>query len=131
MAMSQQEVRAYFIKHNPGKKRFGKKGRWYKCAHCGEWCGRSAGDNVNIPLSIRMEVDHIKPWIEGGSDKMFNLQATCHDCNREKSANMTGKDNFKTAVNTVLHPVDALASVGRKSFRKNKVLKSVGINKRK
>ena len=131
MAMTQQEVRAYFIKHNPGKKRLGKKGMWYRCAHCGCWCGRSGRDNVDIPQSIRMEVDHIKPWSEGGSDKMHNLQPLCHDCNRAKSADMTIKDEFKSAVNTIIHPVDAVASIGRKSFRKNKTLKKLGLNKRK
>jgi hypothetical protein len=128
---SQSSARSNFIKANPGKKRMGKKGRWYRCAHCGCWCGRSGSDKVNIPQAIRMEVDHIKPWSEGGSDELWNLQALCYTCNRSKSADATLKDNLKTIGNTIVHPVDALAGVGRKAYRKSKVLKVLGVNKRK
>ena len=54
--MTQSEVRQMFIRANPGVKRPGKKGLWYRCAHCGKWCGRSGGDGVNIPLSDRIRM---------------------------------------------------------------------------
>lgn len=60
--MTQQQVRARFIKYNPGVRRLGKKGYWYRCAHCGKWCGRPGSDNISIKESDRMEVDHIRPW---------------------------------------------------------------------
>ena len=129
--MTQAEVRNMFIKAYPGVKLPYKKGRWYKCAFCGKWCGRPAGEKANIPDDQKMEVDHIKPWSQGGSDNLYNLQPLCKPCNRAKSNNTTGKDNFHTTVNTVLHPVDALAGVGRKAVRQNKFLKALGLNKRK
>lgn len=129
--MTQSEVRQMFVKAYPGVRRLGYKGYWYRCAHCGKWCGRPGGEKAKIPDSDKMEVDHIKPWSQGGSDNLYNLQPLCKLCNRNKSANATVKDNLKTGVNTVLHPVDALAGVGRKSLRQNKLLKGLGITKRK
>lgn len=131
MGQSQSDTRYKFIKANPGKKRPFMKGLWYKCAHCGKWCGRSGSDNVDIPLEIRMEVDHIKPWYNGGSDELWNLQPLCYKCNREKGANATTLDGFKTAFNTIAHPVDAVKSIGRKTVRQSKTLKKFGLNKRK
>lgn len=129
--MTQAEVRSMFVKANPGVRLRGRKGWWYRCAHCGVWCGRAGGEKAKIPDHLKMEVDHIKPWSRGGSDAMFNLQPLCHTCNRSKSNNMTGKDNFKSAVNTVLHPVSAVAAPFRSAARNNKILKGLGITKRR
>lgn len=123
--------RQAFIKEHPGKKRIGKKGLWYRCASCGKWCGRAGSDKVNIPEDQRMEVDHIKPWSMGGSDEVWNLQPLCRPCNRSKSNSTSVKDGIKIGINTVLHPGDALISVGRKAARNNKILKGLGITKRK
>lgn len=41
-------------------------------------CGRSSSD-------ISLEVDHIKPVADGGTDEINNLAALCVDCNRGKS----------------------------------------------
>jgi hypothetical protein len=41
-------------------------------------CGRSG---VEVPL----EVDHIVPVSEGGTDELSNLATLCRDCNRGKS----------------------------------------------
>ncbi len=41
-------------------------------------CGASAQDGAVL------EVDHIKPVIDGGSDNEENLQTLCFDCNRGK-----------------------------------------------
>lgn len=129
--MTQAQVRQAFIKAYPGVRLPGRKGFWYRCAHCGKWCGRPGSSGVKIPDNLKMEVDHIRPWSQGGSDELFNLQPLCKPCNRNKSNNATFVDGIKTGVNTVLHPVDAMASVGRGLFRQNKTLKKFGINKRK
>jgi 5-methylcytosine-specific restriction endonuclease McrA len=42
-----------------------------KCAYCG---------SENVP----MEIDHIHPRSEGGSDRVSNLTIACHDCNQRK-----------------------------------------------
>lgn len=128
--MTQAQVRSNFIKSNPGVRRFGKKGFWYRCAHCGKWCGRPDNDNVKIRLDERMEVDHIRPWSQGGSDSLYNLQALCHNCNRRKSANPTVIDSFKMVKNDVLHG-DFICSSFRKTVRSNKILKKTGLVKRK
>ena len=107
---SQSEVRSKFIQANPGVKRMGNKGYWYKCAHCGKWCGRPGRGNPAdcIPANEKMEVDHIVPWSKGGSDALYNLQPLCRPCNRAKSNNPTFKDDVKATVNTITHPVDSL-----------------------
>lgn len=42
-----------------------------------QYCGRMAPDVV-------LEVDHIKPVAEGGTNKLINLITSCRDCNRGK-----------------------------------------------
>lgn len=128
--MTQQQVRARFIKYNPGVRRLGKKGYWYRCAHCGKWCGRPGSDNVNIKESDRMEVDHIRAWSQGGSDELYNLQPLCRPCNRSKSNNATLGDGIKMLGNDLMHG-DFIQSSIRKGVRQNKVLKGLGITKRR
>lgn len=128
--MTQQQVRARFIKYNPGVRRLGKKGYWYRCAHCGKWCGRPGSDNVNIKESDRMEVDHIRPWSQGGSDELYNLQPLCRPCNRSKSNNATFGDGIRMLGNDLMHG-DFIQSSIRKGVRQNKVLKGLGITKRR
>ena len=43
------------------------------------FCGRSSKE---VPL----EVDHIIPFVQGGSHDLSNLQTLCFDCNRGKGA---------------------------------------------
>lgn len=130
--MTQAEVRRVFVQHNPGVRLLGRKGFWYRCAHCGKWCGRPGGEHANIPEAFKMEVDHIKSWSQGGSDELWNLQPLCKPCNRSKSNNMTMGDGVRTLGNVIVHPVDTLISTPlRKAARQNKVLKGLGITKRK
>lgn len=44
-----------------------------------QYCGRSAPDVI-------LEVDHIMPVAEGGTNDPLNLITACRDCNRGKSA---------------------------------------------
>lgn len=129
--MGQAEARAAFVRANPGIRRPGKGGYWYRCAHCGKWCGRPGRERANIPDHERMEVDHIQSWYNGGSDKIWNLQPLCKPCNRSKGADPTFKDNIKILRNSIIHPVDAVCSVGKKSIRQNKTLRKLGLNSRR
>lgn len=128
--MTQSEVRAMFIRANPGVRRIGKKGYWYRCAHCGKWCGRAGGERANITDSSKMEVDHIRAWSQGGSDALWNLQPLCKPCNRSKSNNSTFGDNIKMLKNDLIHG-DALTAGIRKGARNNALLKGLGITKRR
>ena len=132
MAQSQSNVRQAFIRSNPGIQRPGHPGYWYRCAHCGKWCGRPGRERAAIPDDCKMEVDHIMPWSLGGSDEVYNLQPLCKPCNRSKSANASIGDNIKSAGNAILHPVDTFVKTPlRKAVRQNSVLKSLGITKRR
>ena len=52
--------------------------------------------------------------------------------NRNKSANTTFGDNVKSVGNAVFHPVDTFVKAPvRKVLRQNKVLKALGITKRR
>lgn len=46
-----------------------------------QYCGKKAPDVI-------LEVDHIIPVAEGGSNDMINLVTSCRDCNRGKSAKL-------------------------------------------
>lgn len=121
-----------FIRKNPGVRRRGMGGYWYRCSFCGKWCGRPGREQAYIPDHMKMEVDHIRPWSQGGTDEVWNLQAACKPCNRNKSANMTTRDNMIGVKNAVMHPIDTFVKAPfRKSVRNNKVLKKLGITKRK
>lgn len=128
--MTQQQVRSYFIRNNPGIRRPGMGGYWYRCAHCGKWCGRPGRDNVTIRDDEKMEVDHIRPWSMGGSDEMYNLQSLCKPCNRSKSNSTTLGDGIKMIGNDIAHG-DFLQATVRKAVRQNKILKGLGITKRR
>ena len=43
-----------------------------------QYCGRMAKDDV------RLEIDHIKPRCEGGTNDDNNLITACYECNRSK-----------------------------------------------
>ena len=130
--LTQSQVRQRFIKAYPGIRLRGYGGYWYKCAHCGKWCGRPGREGAKIPDDCKMEVDHIRPWSQGGSDELYNLQPLCHTCNRSKSANSTVGDNIKGIGNAIFHPVDTFIKTPvRKALRKNKILKQLGITSRK
>lgn len=128
--MTQANVRQKFISANPGVRLQGYGGFWYKCAHCGKWCGRPGQERAYIPDNMKMEVDHIRPWSMGGSDELWNLQPLCRPCNRGKSANASFKDNLNMVKNDIAHG-DFVGATFKKAFRQNKTLKRLGINKRR
>lgn len=49
----------------------------YRCV----WCDVSSARN----RSVLFEIDHIDPWISGGSDHPVNLRTLCRECNQERS----------------------------------------------
>ena len=128
--MTQAEVRQRFVKANPGIRLQGYSGYWYKCAHCGKWCGRPGRERARIPEDMKMEVDHIRPWSQGGSDELWNLQPLWKPCNRNKLAGTGGWDNIKMIKNDILHG-DMVRAWGKKKVRQSKILKTLGLNKRK
>lgn len=130
--MGQAEARQKFVKAYPGVRLRGKKGYWYRCVNCGVWCGRAGGEKAMIPDHLKMEVDHIRPWSMGGSDDLYNLQPLCKPCNRNKSNSHSFKDSVKMTGNAIIHPVDTFIQTPvRKALRQNKVLKKLGITKRR
>lgn len=50
-----------------------------------QYCGRIAPDVI-------LEVDHIKPVAEGGTNRMINLVTSCRDCNRGKGKTRLSDD---------------------------------------
>ena len=51
----------------------------FTCQYCGK-----------RPPDVVLEVDHVHPRCEGGSDEMDNLTTSCWDCNRGKAGNQLG-----------------------------------------
>lgn len=65
-----------------------------------QYCGRMAPDVV-------LEVDHINPVAEGGSDDILNLITSCRDCNRGKGkVPITENDALKKQQNQLLALAD-------------------------
>lgn len=129
--MTQSEVRAMFVRNYPGIRRADRGGYWYRCAHCGKWCGRPGREKAYIADHERMEVDHIQSWKNGGSDEMWNLQPLCKPCNRSKGKNSNLQDNVRIAGNLISHPLDTATSIIRKEIRNNDILSALGLNKRR
>ena len=49
-----------------------------------QYCGRR-------PPDVVLEVDHVHPYSEGGTDEELNLVTACFDCNRGKSAKVIAR----------------------------------------
>lgn len=101
--MTQSETRMMFTRANPGVRRPGYGGYWYKCEHCGQWCGRPGREKAYIPEHMKMEVDHRIPKYRGGTDDLSNLQPLCRTCNRSKGANVTGMDVAGTVIRSAVN----------------------------
>lgn len=77
---------------NPGKKRFGRTGVWYKCVKCREWFRKS-----------QIDIDHRIPKRQGGTDDLWNLQPMCRHCNRSKNDNQSGFETASTMFQAATH----------------------------
>lgn len=84
--------REAFFKANPGKKRLGHRGLWWKCTKCHEWFHK---DNI--------DVDHRIPKRDGGTDDLWNLQAMCRHCNRSKGDRQSKGETMTTVVKATVH----------------------------
>jgi len=51
-----------------------------------QYCGKSG---------VELEVDHIKPVADGGTNDIGNLITSCKDCNRAKSSMTVLPDGYK------------------------------------
>lgn len=51
-----------------------------------QYCGRMAPDVI-------LEVDHIKPVVDGGANDLINLVTSCKDCNRGKGKRKLSDDS--------------------------------------
>lgn len=47
-----------------------------------QYCGKKGGE---------LEVDHVKPLCQGGTDELSNLKTACFECNRGKSGAKLGQ----------------------------------------
>lgn len=65
----------------------------FTCQYCG-----------SVPPSVVLEIDHIKPVCDGGSDDKENLITACFDCNRGK-----GADGLHVAPETIERRAEILA----------------------
>lgn len=57
-----------------------------------------------------VEVDHIVPWSEGGSDALDNLQAVCPECHAPKTQAeaQRARARFSRRRPAARHPLDSL-----------------------
>ena len=60
----------------------------FRCVYCGR-----------TPPSVCLELDHIDPKVNGGSDDINNLVSACFDCNRGKGATPLGQAPASLAEN--------------------------------
>lgn len=84
--------REKWFAENPGKKRFGHTGVWYKCVKCRGWFRES-----------QIDIDHRIPKRQGGTDDLWNLQPMCRHCNRSKHDNQTAGETLTTVVKAATH----------------------------
>lgn len=64
----------------------------FTCQYCGQ-----------TPPVVVLEVDHITPVVEGGSNDILNLLTACFDCNRGK-----GKEGLESIPETVAQRAEVL-----------------------
>lgn len=81
-----------YFKAHPGKKRFGRRGRWFKCVSCGKWYSKSA-----------ITVDHRIPKRKGGTDDVWNLQPMCRSCNSSKRERNSSGETASSLLRATAH----------------------------
>ena len=68
-----------------------------------QYCGRTAADDV------RLEIDHIRPRCEGGTDDMTNLITACVEWNRSKGGKALDYDAEQSLMSRTEQPVIPVA----------------------
>lgn len=63
-----------------------------------QWCSTHIPGFDAFTERVRFELDHIKPWSAGGSDRSDNLRTLCNHCNE-------GRSNFQTDAYVRVIPV--------------------------
>jgi len=61
-----------------------------------QYCGKNTRNDKNIML----EVDHIKPVAEGGTNDIENLVTSCHQCNHGKRTDSVNFPDIKKRIET-------------------------------
>lgn len=84
--------REEYFKVHPGKKRFGRKGTYFKCVSCGKWFSKS---NITI--------DHRIPKRKGGTDDVWNLQPMCRPCNSGKRERNSSGETASSLIRATAH----------------------------
>ena len=67
----------------------------YKCWYCGESLNFENYPNPNYGV-----LDHIEPFIKGGSNKRDNLRSCCFKCNQSKGSKSVEEYRYHLSKNT-------------------------------
>ena len=90
-----------------------------------QYCGRSAPD-------VKLEVDHIIPVSEGGTDTKDNLITACYSCNRGKSA-LSLRDKFtgmsRTFVKRINRQIQVLELLESNPLTSVEIMKALSITR--
>lgn len=89
----------------------------YQCVKCGRWFPKS-----------EIDVDHKIPKRMGGTDDLFNLQATCKHCNRSKGDDLNVTDIASSLIGA---GINGLANGGITGVAQNLGNMGKGIAKQK
>ena len=67
----------------------------FTCQDCGEFKAYKNKYGVYIPIDNGLEVHHIRPVSEGGSDSPDNLITLCHNCHTKRHHGNKEEENDK------------------------------------
>ena len=97
------EVRSYLLE------KFGR-----SCVYCGKG---------NVPF----EIDHVLPKSRGGSDRVWNLVLSCHDCNQEKGDRTAAEFGHPAVERQAKQPLKDAAAVNATRFALVEALRELGL----
>ncbi len=86
--------------------------------------GRCAGCREKLPMKV-LQVDHVKAFSKGGSDKPSNLQLLCGPCNASKGSGTQAQ--FKKKLQS---QSSAKSSTSAKAKKTNATVKKTATKKR-
>ena len=85
--------------------------KWnHKCAYCGK---------TDVPL----EVEHIVPKSRGGTDRVSNLVASCHECNQKKDNQTAEEFGYSDIQQQAKEPLKAVAFMNQVRWKLVNILK--------